>query len=564
MKRALFGHILRLLTWLWCIHAVGGSAAPEGADTSGAKTQWFRLSGNVQATSEFVRRSSSSAYLQPTTYHNERLMLSATVTLFDQVQLPFHLYLGNGLVAYDQPFNQFGASLRLTRWLTLHGGFFSYSMSRLTFGDLRLEGGGVELSPGKFRMALFYGRGRRAQAPDSTRYFGGIYERWYWGWQIGYDNRKGLRALLSVMKAKDDTTSLVCTTPLCPKPQENLVSSITVSVPLGRQLRFTSEGAVSAISRDLYADVVPDVVPSAVAAYLFAPRLSSAVDIAAQNRLILTPSPYWSVSLNADWIGPGYATLGYIHLLSDIMRFTISPTVQLMKGKISMSGSLGLEKDNVAHTRLETTRRIIGSVSAMAMVTPKITVTTSYSNYGLRSYIQQDTPRSRIITQNFTLAPQVRSSLWGLRHLTMLSYAFSDMQDINLVSGWTSAFRGHSINLTHSIRKPRRWNTSSSLFWFFNKAQPGGPTASYGVSQSFGIPLFERKMRLSATAGYTQQSNDFGKSQTLSTSISASYRLKKWGTFSLRGSYRHTQGGFYGTQPVTDFRGTFTYTMFFK
>ncbi len=531
---------------------------------SSENKQWFRLSGSIQATAEVVRRSSNSpGYLQPTTYHNERLMLNATVTLFDQIQLPFHLYLGNGLVSYDQPFNQFGASLRLTDWLTIHGGFFSYSMSRLTFGDLRLEGGGIELTPGKFRMALFYGRGRRARAPDPVRFLPGIYDRRYWGWQIGYDNRKkGLRALLSVMKALDDTASLDCTSPLCLRPQENLVTSISFSVPVTEKIRFTSEGAVSAISHDLYATAIPDVAPPVVTNFLFAPRTSSGIDFATQSRLVLTPSSTWSVSVSSDWIGPGYATLGYVYFLGDIMRFTVSPTLQLLQGKMSMSASLGLEKDNVARTRNETTRRLIGSFSALTSLTPRISVTTSYTNYGLRSYIQQDTPRARTITQNFTVAPQLRSSLWGFRHLTMLSYSYANMQDINLISGWQSSFLGHTVNLTHSIRQPRRWGTSSNLFWIYNKAHPGGPTASYGFSQSFRIPLFARKLRLSTTLGYTQQQNDFGKAHTLSAMFSASYRWGPWGTFTVRGHYRQTRGGFYGTNPTKDFRGSFSYSKF--
>ncbi len=541
--------------WVWVL----GSAA----DSSGVGKRWFRITGGLEATSEVVMRSDHSSYsLQPLNYHAERLMLNATVVLFDQIYLPFHLYLGNGQVSYDQPFNQFGASLRLAKWLTLHGGFFSFSFSPLTFGDLRLEGGGIELSPLNFRIAVFYGRGRRARLPDINRYFFGTYARWYWGVQMGYDNRSGGKVLLTLMKAYDDSTTLPCGTGFCPQPQENFVTSLNVAIPVRRIVRWSSEVAISAYSRDTRMPSVFDSFPYPWIEWFFVPRTSSAVDMAFQNRLTITPHPVWTLGVSADWVGPGYATLGYVHLIGDVMRLTFSPSGILQRGKMSVSGSVGIERDNVLRTRQQTSRRLIGSFSGVYMVTPQLSMSANYSNYGIQSYVVADSPRTRIITQNFAFSPQLQSSFWGLIHSTLLSYSFSDMMDHNLISGARSSFRGHSIQLTHTMRPGSSWSVTTSAYWIRNVSLPGNPTTLIGINQYFGMPLLEQKMRLSLRAGLSRQLGLLGRAYTANGSFSASYNFDKWGRLSMRTAYRHTWND--NGRRISDFRAELSYSIFFK
>ena len=77
-------------------------------------------------------------------------IIRANLTLFDQIELPFELYLSTEQTRFQQPFNQFGVSPKISDWLTLHAGYFSTRISDFTFGDLRMLWGGFELTPGKF------------------------------------------------------------------------------------------------------------------------------------------------------------------------------------------------------------------------------------------------------------------------------------------------------------------------------------------------------------------------------------------------------------------------------
>jgi hypothetical protein len=79
------------------------------------------------------------------------------LTVFDQIVLPFELFLNSGRLGYQQPFNQFGVTPRFGSVVQLFAGWYSTRISDLTVGDSRILGGGVELSPGPLRLALHYG-----------------------------------------------------------------------------------------------------------------------------------------------------------------------------------------------------------------------------------------------------------------------------------------------------------------------------------------------------------------------------------------------------------------------
>ena len=142
--------------------------------TAGLYAQAVRVSGSLGSSADIYRAYGNAARLPSETY---RAVARLNVVLFDQIDLPFELYLNSGQIGYQQPFNQFGVTPRIGQWLQLFGGWYSTRVSDFTFGDLRILGGGVELSPGNFRFAFHYGYTRQARNPDSALAFWGEYRR---------------------------------------------------------------------------------------------------------------------------------------------------------------------------------------------------------------------------------------------------------------------------------------------------------------------------------------------------------------------------------------------------
>ena len=113
-----------------------------GINEQGKKA--FQFNGSLNFTSEFYNADGIAERFPGNT---QRLILRSNITLFDQIQMPFEIYLTSQQAKFQQPFNQFGINPQITEWLTLHAGYFQTQLSELSFGDIRVLGGGIELKP---------------------------------------------------------------------------------------------------------------------------------------------------------------------------------------------------------------------------------------------------------------------------------------------------------------------------------------------------------------------------------------------------------------------------------
>ena len=165
----------------------------------------MRLSGTFSSSAELYSSTGIPARRPNSSY---RFIFAPTVTVYDQIQLPFELYYTSEDRGFRQPFNQFGVSPRLFGWLTLHGGYYSANISEFTFGDSRLLGGGFELRPGKFRLSFLYGRSQAAVATDTLLGFRGMYDRRVMAAKLGFGTDDGFHIDLNFLRAVDDSASL--------------------------------------------------------------------------------------------------------------------------------------------------------------------------------------------------------------------------------------------------------------------------------------------------------------------------------------------------------------------
>jgi hypothetical protein len=179
--------------------------------------------------------------------------------IFDQIRLPFELYLTSEDRGIRQPFNQFGLNPQFGGWLTLHGGYFSERISDLTFGDPRILGGGFELTPGNLRVSFLYGKIQQSVDPDTLNGFRGSYDRWAWAAKVGYGAESDFHIHVNLMRAWDDSSSLEKALPDI-TPMENLAASVQLGVPLiGRAVFLSGEVAVSALTNNSRSPELADV-----------------------------------------------------------------------------------------------------------------------------------------------------------------------------------------------------------------------------------------------------------------------------------------------------------------
>ena len=519
------------------------------------------LSGEMYSSDGIAARRSRDAV---------RGIFSPTLTLFDQVVLPFEFYISNQDRGYRQPFNQFGVNPRLWNWLTLHAGYFSSRISELTLGETRLLGGGVELTPGQFRLSFLYGRSQAAVAVDTVLGIRGQYARKMLAAKVGYGNPGGWFIDLNLLHAIDDSTSLRLPTSgsasdsilagYLTAPTENAVGSLTFGMSfLDGHLRIKGEGAVSGFTNDIRS---PGLANTKGLGSLFTPRTSSQVDAATTLVMNVVPVSDISVALSGKWIGPGFVTLGYAQMPNDVLEFAISPAFQLFGHTTQLRTSFGLRYNNLRNDHLSTTRRTITSLGITTQPVQAFGLELDYSNYGMRSAARNDTLRIDNISQSVTVSPRYSFGGLGGTNVLVLNYSLQDFQDFNVVSGRLSANRANTGIATWVLALPSSLSFSTNLMLAV-ASTAAVKTTIRGLTETVGRSFFDNLLSTNLTLGY----NLFTVASTsgqIVVRMGASMNMGNRGTLSLmlssnRFNYSDPTAG----QSYGEYQGSLSYSIHF-
>lgn len=447
-----------------------------------------------------------------------------TITIYDQIQLPFELYLSSRERRFQQPFNQFGVSPRISNWLTLHAGYYSSNISDFTFGDLRLLGGGVELTPGNFRFKVLYGRSQAATEFRDYQYQSSVYKQNAYAVSIGYGNESVAYFDINLFHAIDDSNSIKRDS-LTNNPAENLVGSLKFGAQIIDGLSFQSEVAVSAYSSNILSDRLEDISTPKI---LFTPNVSSRIDGAAKIQFLIRPSNYWSLALNAKWIGPGFTTLGYSLMTNDLMEFSISPSVKLLDNKLYLRAQGGLRFNNLRNNRLSTTSRFTGSFNANWQISQKVGLDLNYNNNQIKSSHKNDTLKLSNVFNSIMVSPRFMFEGFGGINNISVNYTYQNSLDKNVISSQYTDNKNHCLSTIHSLSLQSLWSFTTSLVYNKNTTS-NFSTEIINISENVSKRLFDNKLNITAGIGINFIKTT-KKDNQLYFNLISNYNLGKYGS----------------------------------
>ncbi len=525
----------------------------------------FNATGGLYASNGIAHRQDPAYY---------RLALSPTLSIYDQVSLPFELYLSSTGGGYRQPFDQFGVNPNIGNWLTLHGGYFSTQLTDLSFGDTRLLGGGIDLHPSIFRLVLLYGRSEKAQQADTVAGLHGVYDRWVAAGMVSVGKANGNFIGLTVLRAADDSASLrgknnptASDSTLMQYyngPKENLVGSLSWGLSIVKNvLSWHGEIAGSAFTNDATDSVsLRNVVPSWIYG-IYTPRFSSQYDLAGKTSIMLVPAKQFQIGLNGKWVGPGYMTLGYTGMPNDMFDVTLTPALRLFQSKYQIRSSIGVRFNNLYGSRIATTDRTIFSITGVAQPTNAFGFDVQYSNYGNKSNARNDTLRISNVAQSFTATPHLSFTSWGAAQVVTANYAYQDFTDQNVVTSGLDKYTVSSGMALWSLTWPSTFSLSTNAN-VVNTVTPllattiAGITAA--VSRSF---LVKNALTAGVNLGYNLVMN-YKTDGQFTAGVNGSYSFGRFGTFSLLLSSNRYDYGEAGSVPsFQEYQGTLQYTLSF-
>ena len=533
MKRTLILFILSV----WCVIAVAQQVNIEEVGNA-FKNKPVKINGGLSAGSVFYEGSQQSGR-QPWTYY---LNGNVNFSFFDLINIPLSVNLTNLGTNMSYPSLPNRLSLHPTyKWATAHIGDVSMTFSPYTLNGHQFTGGGVDLSPGKFKISAMGGRLLRKVSFDSenssvlpnyTRYGYGLKTQ-YEGtkYTIGLSYFGGQDIKNNTMQFQMDSLGIL--------PAQNNVFGLNTNLNVIRNLTLSIEYAVSLLTRDMRAEKNDDWLGN-----ILGKRTSTNTYHAFNTRLSYQLKKN-TIGVGYERIDPDYKTLGAYYFNNDYENITLNFARPFLKGdKANIAVSAGVQRDDLKKQKAESTQRYVGSANLNYNPLEDLQMSFNYSTFqsyrNLKSqfdYINELNPYENTDTLNFT---QLSQNLDG-----SVMYTFqkseSRNQRLNLnVSFQTAADQQGEFTLPGNVTRflnsalgygytliPHGLNITTSANVSYNY---GGMIESYtfgpmlGVTKSFFSKTFMTGISSSYNVNMTGGNTN---AKVLNLRCNASYRLKK-------------------------------------
>ncbi|WP_228458700.1 TonB-dependent receptor [Chryseobacterium aureum] len=482
----------------------------------------FTISGGISANSVFYNSNVYSGRAPFTYFLNGNLNLG----LYKWTMPVSYSFTNQGShLGYQVPFkfNRLSIAPKY-KWIKAYIGDANMTFSPYTFNGLLFTGAGVELTPDiPLKVALMTGRLNKAVEDDGNPGTIPAYRRMGYGAHIRWEKERYKLGLIGFY-AKDDIGSLsVAPDAKGVLPQENLVLSLTGSFMIDKNLEVYGEYANSALVEDLRASSNSAVKKGIASKFLAAN--SSLQNYSAYNGGVNLKLKKGMIGVRYERIDPGYRTLGAYYFNNDLENITLNTAFTLWKDKLSLSGNIGRQRDNLDGHKFKQTSRWVGAVNANLKASDRLMITASYSNFTM--FTNRQLNQFNTINNNPLLIQQPKDSI-----------------DYKQISQNTNI----NVNyvLSNTKEKVQNININYSLNDMVSKenglVRRGGLSRFHNANINYTLGFPERKMNIGASFNYThtfaasQSSAIWGPAVTLTKAFLKEDKLKtSFGT-----SYNHS------------------------
>ncbi len=460
--------------------------------------------------------------------------------------LPFTFIFSDQESDVRQPFDQIGVSPQY-KWITLHLGYRSLTYSKYTLAGITFLGAGIDLTPSPLRFSAMYGRFQRAVEEDTTNYsIQPAYERMGYAVKLGVGSEQTFVDLI-YLHAKDDSLSLKYPpAKVILFPQENTILALNTKVQIIKELSIDAEVASSILTRDIRSPLLDSTqVPS---------FFSSLIDLRTSTSLLLASTagltlkvPHFRIRLGYERVEPDYASLGAYYYTTDIENYTIAPGFDLFNNKLRISGSIGIQNDNVLDTKLATTNRFIGAGTISVNPSQSFGVDLNYANYSTQqgtsspaSTLINDSTRVSSIAQSASITPRFLFISPATTQSIVVSGSYQDYTDQNIFTQKYSNSKTMSGTANYTISFNQTGLSLGGSLLLANTEQTTSSTMLEGITVNASKTLAENRLSIGGSLGYTKSLITPADSlailipttttNTYTQSINLSYKLNQQGS----------------------------------
>jgi len=417
------------------------------------------------------------------------------------------------------------------------------TFSPYTLAGHMFYGGGVELTPDRWRIALMYGRLNKAvpfNPLDTLQHTNASFQRMGYGIKAAYE-KNGEAIGFNIFSAKDDPTSI----PFVPSkykitPQQNVAIGLSIRKKLFSKFFFNLEYAVSVLNTNILGNTERDttkVKPSYNFLQGLLPQNTTMRSFDAINAGIGYQGKQYSLQLKYERIAPEYQTMGGYYFNNDMRNITVVTNVRLLKNKIALGTNIGVQVNNLDKSRSSTTSRTVGSANIQFTPSNKWSISGNYSNF--LSYTKnrsQADPfyKNSLDTLNFYQVSQTTSGtiqrMLGSKDkpqsiLLSVSYQRADNKSANDKTAQLSDFLSGNTSYSYSIPTSQLTLAVGANMYSNNAA--GVNTTFFGPSVSTNKTFLDKTLRCSYSTSYNKTSGGNATSSPIwNNQVSISYAPK--------------------------------------
>lgn len=534
------------------------------------KQKPFKISGNVGLGLQTYSTTRDRPQRDPFLW---TLTGSPTVSVYG-VTFPFSFILSKKNESFRQPFNQYGVS-PYYKWLRLHIGYRSLTFSDYSLNGYVFKGVGLEADPGNWRLAAMYGTLQKAIATDSLIDYPiqPTYKRKGYSTKVGYGTSSNYVDLV-MLKGWDVENSIERPTDSAAvNPQENLVVALKTQQRFLTNFLFSLDVGLSGWTNNLFATggAREDIPVSGLISSMLTVNQSTQFRTAAKTSLSARIKQV-NLKLQYQRIEPDYQTMGAYFFNNDLENITLSPSFSLLKRKVRVNASVGLQRNNLFEDKTNQTKRRINSLQLSYAPIAKLNFSANYTNYQINqqqiNLIKRDVIDSLQLEQfsnnlsingNYNFGDKVKR------------YAFSagfNQQSMSQTN--TNEALGNndskSISPTVSFRfnnKDKKWGyrLSANLNDFQNSTIN---SFRWGVNGSANKSFAEDKFSLNASATYYATKLDGDKAgTTIRVGLQGNYKLAEKHTIGFGTNFINQISSNERLKGFKEFLGSFNYSYSF-
>jgi len=472
-----------------------------------------------------------------------RLFFKPSVSIYDRITLSLDLFLSTEGNAARQEINTVGFSPEWS-WGKLYYGDFTMAMSKFTLTDVKINGYGIDLFPGAFKLQLVSGKTQRALPLENST---SVYERTLYGGKIGFGEESGSHFHLNFVRSYDDRNSLsrdifrkvdtvatsqglrIDTSYVGTKPQESMIIGSNWGLDLfSSTIKIKTEASLSLFTADMYSEAVQNNdIPEELGQY-FTPRITSSADGAVETEMQIN-TKYVNLKSGYTLVGPGYTSMGMGSLINDRQIITGAVGLNLFSGGLNIQTNFQRHNDNTANQKLFTLERnLISFVVAMRPWKPLSVTVLSNSNI-MSNNATNDTLKADNTNSTLGVSSSLNFPAFSVDHVLTASYTGVTNSNKNKIRG-NNEVTATNINIGFNTTYSK---TLSSSIGLALSSVDLGPVLGSSSTQTYNGRLSHKAFDSNLTNSLSLSSNSSSASTSTQLGFQSSYRLFEQSSIAL-------------------------------